>query len=124
MPRAYSEDLRIRLVRLVESGVSARHAAEVFGVSSSTAVKWIRRWRNEKSVAPNPARGHRRALLADHSDWLLKLVEKNADLTLEEIRKLLKKRGIHVSLWTIWIFLNRRHIKLKKMRRRVNPKRK
>ncbi len=45
MPRAYSQDLRDRVIQAVEGGCSAREAARVFGVSASTAVKWVQRWR-------------------------------------------------------------------------------
>jgi len=116
--RAYSEDLRIRVVRLVEGGTSVRAAAKIFGVSASTSANWVRRWRKEKSVAPNPVRGHRRALLTDHSDRLLKLAKSGSDLTLEEIRASLKKIGVNVSLWTIWSFFNRQNIRLKKKKKR------
>ena len=118
MSRAYSEDLRIRLVRYVESGMSARSAGKLFRVSASTAVKWMQRWRLEKSVAPNPVRGHRRALLEGHADWLLALIEDKSDLTLEEIRARLKKRGVRVSLWTVWSFYDRQEISFKKNRLR------
>jgi transposase len=116
MARAYSEDLRIRLVRYVEGGVSARSAAKVFGVSESSAIKWMQRWRRDKSVTPNPVRGHRRALLEGHADWLLELIEAKPDLTLEEIRTLLKKRGVRVSLWTVWSFYERSEMSFKKNR--------
>lgn len=114
MARAYSEDLRIRLVRLVESGTSARSAAKLFDVSASTAVKWMQRWRREKSVSPNPVRGHRHRLLDGQADWLLELIETKHDLTLAEIRLRLKKRGVRVSLWTVWSFYERQKISFKK----------
>jgi putative transposase len=119
VPQAYSKDLRKRLIRLVESGTSARAAAKVFSVSESTAIKWTKRWRAEKSIAPSPVRGHRRALLADRTDQLLKLVENNADLTLEEVRTHLRRSGVHVSLWTIWNFFKQRRVSLKKKRGRA-----
>src|SRR5271165_2028212 len=110
MARAYSQDLRIGLVRYVEGGVSARSAARVFGVSESSAIKWMQRWRREKSVASNPERGHRRRLLDGHTDWLLELIETQADITLDEIRARLRKRGVRVSLWTVWSFYDRHDI--------------
>jgi transposase len=116
MSRAYSEDLRIRLVQLVENGTSARSAAKLFKVSASTAVKWMQRWRRERSVAPNPVRGHRRPLLDHHADWLLELVATKPDMTLEEIRARLRKRGVVVSLWTIWSFYERSRMSFKKNR--------
>src|ERR1700682_4815540 len=116
MARAYSEDLRVRLVRLVESGASARSAAKLFKVSASTTIKWMQRWRREKSVAPNPVRGHRHRLLDGQADWLLELIETQHDLTLSEIRLRLKKRGVRVSLWTVWSFYERQKVSFKKNR--------
>ena len=114
MARPYSQDLRARLVRYVEGGVSARAAAKVFGVSESSAIKWMQRWRRQGSVAPDPVRGHRRQLLESQADWLLEAIEAKTDLTLEEIRAQLKKRGVHVSLWTVWSFYDRHDISFKK----------
>jgi transposase len=116
MTGAYSQDLRIRLVRYVESGVSARSAAKVFGVSESSAIKWMQRWRRQKSIAPNPVRGHRRRLLDSHADWLLEQIEIKTDITLAEIQARLKKRGVRVSLWTIWSFYDRHDFSFKKKR--------
>jgi transposase len=125
MARAYSQDFRFGLVRYVEGGVSARAAAKVFGVSESSAIKWMQRWRRQGSVAPDPVRGHRRQLLESHAVWLLEVIETKTDLTLEEIRALLKKRGVRVSLWTVWSFYDRHDISFKKkrLRQRTGPRR-
>jgi len=85
MSGAYSEDLRIRLVRAVRGGMSARAAARLFEVSESSGVKWAQRWRKTGSVKPSATRGHRRSPLDAHSAWLLGLIEAKPDLTLEEI---------------------------------------
>ena len=42
MPRAYSADMRARVIARVESGASRREAAEYYDVSASTAVIWVR----------------------------------------------------------------------------------
>lgn len=116
MSRAYSEDLRIRLVRHVENGASRRAAAKLFEVSPSIAVKWLQRWREKKSVAPSPVRGHRRAVLEPHTDWLLELVKAKPDITLWEISAELTKRNVHASLSTIWSFYERHDVSYKKKR--------
>jgi transposase len=44
MPKAYSGDLRVRVIEMVQAGASRREAAEEFSVAGSTAVKWLLRW--------------------------------------------------------------------------------
>ena len=44
MPKAYSGDLRIRVIEMVRAGASRREAAKVFSLADSTAVKWLQRW--------------------------------------------------------------------------------
>ncbi len=44
MPRAYSPDLRERVILVVETGEeTCRSAAQRFGVSASSAIKWVQR---------------------------------------------------------------------------------
>jgi transposase len=119
MPRAYSEDLRIRVIRAVEGGASSRGAADLFDVSASSAIKWMRRFRETGSVAAKSERGHRRSPLEDHGDWLLSLVEEQPDLTLEEIRHRLKQRGTAVGIGSVWRFFDRKGISFKKNRARL-----
>jgi transposase-like protein len=42
MPKAYSGDLRERVIEAVETGASRHEAAERFEVSVSSAIKWPR----------------------------------------------------------------------------------
>ena len=41
MTRAYSADLRERVIGSVTGGLSARSVAKVFAVSASSAIKWV-----------------------------------------------------------------------------------
>ena len=53
MGAAYSLDLRERVVASVEvDGLSRNKAAARFGVAISTAVLWVRRFRQTGSLAP------------------------------------------------------------------------
>ena len=42
MTRPLSDDLRRRVVRAVDDGMSRRGAAKRFGIGPSTAIKWVR----------------------------------------------------------------------------------
>ena len=65
MPKAYSRDLRERVITAVETGASRREAAERFEVSVASAVKWLQRWYQQRSAAPKPRGGR-------FSKWLFR----------------------------------------------------
>src|SRR5437764_385745 len=54
MPKAYSGDLRERVIEAVEMGASRHEAADRYEVGVSSAVKWLQRWQERKSAAPQP----------------------------------------------------------------------
>ncbi|MFC3358909.1 IS630 family transposase [Azotobacter chroococcum] len=108
MARAYSADLRRRVVDAAMGGLSARQAAERFDVGTATAIVWVRRFREGGELVAR-RQGKRRGLRLDpHADYLLGLLEQTPDLTLAELAATLEReRGIRVSLATVWTFLDR-----------------
>lgn len=50
MPRRYSVDLRERVVRPVEGGLSCRQTAKRFHVSVSFVIKLLQRWRGRSNL--------------------------------------------------------------------------
>ena len=50
MAKPYSQDLRDRVIGAVDSGISARAASRLFGISESTGIKWGSRWRHTGSI--------------------------------------------------------------------------
>jgi transposase len=86
MARGNSNDLRARAVAIVEDGESAREAGRLLNIGASTAIRWINRFTKTGSVAAKPGTGHSRSPLKQHEQWLLELVAKEPDLTLDEIR--------------------------------------
>src|SRR6516164_3115264 len=82
MPKAYSGEMRERVIAEVESGASRREAAEEFAVSASTAVIWVKCFRQTGRCAAKP-RGGSTSPLEKHADFLLGLIEKQPDLTLD-----------------------------------------
>ena len=92
MPRPYSTDLRERAVEAVESGASRREIAEIFKVGVSSVIRWCQRWSETGSVAPKRSGGSV-SPLEEHADWILALIAKQPDLTLEEILAAMAKQG-------------------------------
>src|SRR3974390_2139386 len=73
MPGPYSNDLRSRVVGAVESGgLSCHRAAERFGVAASTAINWVKRFRQTGSVSPGQIGGYKpRKIAGEHRAWLV-----------------------------------------------------
>ena len=113
MPRSYSGDLRERVIEAVESGASRRETAEHFEVSVSSAIKWVQRWHESKSAAPKP-RGGSVSPLEAVAEQILDLIAQQPDLTLVEAVTELRKRRIRTSRSSLWRFLDRHEITLKK----------
>jgi len=109
MGKGLSEDLRIRVIEAVEGGASRRAAAARFGVSVSSAVRWVREWRESRRTAPRQQGGDRLSGRVEaHADVLLAGIEAAPDRTLEDLRALLlRERGVRVSNSTVWRFCDR-----------------
>ena len=76
MARAYSPDMRGRVIARVESGGSRREAAEYYDVSASTAVIWVK-WSSVKNVSERgfyARRGVKTAVSKDQQQGAQKLL--------------------------------------------------
>ena len=122
MARPYSLDLRERVVEAIEGGMSRREAAEVFGISPSTAVKWMHRRRDSGSVAAGAMGGDRRSRLGGQRSFIEEQLDAVNDLTIEELRASLRERGVVVGYGTVWRFLAKENITLKKNRARIRAR--
>jgi transposase len=115
MSVAYSTDLRLRVIEAVEAGSSRRDAAESFGVSVSTAIRWLHEWLDGGRAEAKP-RGGSRSPLEKHATWLLALIEQQPDLTLEEVVAEMNKQRIRGSRTAVWRFFERHDVSFKKKR--------
>jgi transposase len=113
MPRAYSADMRTRVIARVESGASRREAAEHYEVSPSTAVIWVKCFR-ETGRCVAKARGGSISPLEDHAEFLLALIDEQPDLTLDEVVSAMRRHKVPGSRTAVWRFFQRRQITFKK----------
>lgn len=119
MAKPYSIDLRERVVSAVEEGgLTRRQAASRFGVGVSTAINWVRRFRETGSVAPGQIGGHKpKAIQGAHRDWLVERI-KEGDFTLRGLVAELAERGLKVDYRTMWNFVHAEKLSFKKNRGR------
>ena len=113
MPKPYGSDLRARVIGDVAAGASRREAAEHYGISPSVVVIWAQRFEATGSVAAKPSGGST-SPLERHAEFLLAVIAKQPDLTLDEIVAAMNKRGIKGSRTAVWRFFARRNISFKK----------
>src|ERR1700722_1925205 len=97
MARAYSLDLRERVVGAVAAGQSCRSVAKTFMVSVASVVKWSQRQRVVGSPAALKMGGHRPYLVARERDWVLARIAEKPDLTLRALLRELADRGLVAS---------------------------
>ena len=116
MARAYSQDLRDRVIdAVVDEGMARRDAADRFGVSVSSATLWVRIFRKDGRRSPLGTRGHRRSKVKPEGDWLLSLIASEPDLTLWELSaRLLAERGVKVDAGMLSRFFKCEGISYKK----------
>jgi transposase len=111
--RAYSKDLRERIVAAVERGdYPMRHLAHLFAVSVSFIVRLLQRKRRTGTVEPAPHAGGPTPKLDPAAHARLRaLVRDQPDATLAELRDRL---GVACSVTTVARALNRARITRKK----------
>ena len=114
MTRPLSNDLRERIVRAVEGGMSCNAAAKVYDVAVSVVVKLMQRWRETGSFAAKPMGGYRGHKLSEHTELVQQLVKAKPDITLSELRAKLKAHKIMVGQTSIFRFLNHLGLSYKK----------
>jgi transposase len=115
MSVAYSTDLRLRVIEAVEAGASRREAAERFGISVSSAIRWLHEWVEGGRAEAKP-RGGSCSPLEEHATWLLALITERPDLTLEEVVAAMGTQGIDGSRTAVWRFFERHDVSFKKKR--------
>jgi transposase len=119
MPRAYSVDLRERVLAAAqEEHLTQAALAARFRLSEQTVYNWLRRQREEGTVAPRPHGGGRTASVDDAgARILIALVRAANDRTLAELGDLYHGRtGVRVTRSALWRALERLGLGRKKSR--------
>lgn len=119
MAKALSVDLRRRVIEAVEAGMSRRSAAERFGVSAASAVRWHQQFKATGTVSPRKQGGDRRSKRIEaYGAFIVETITNQADITLAELQaRLSAQHDVHFAIGTLWRFFKRRRITFKKRRR-------
>jgi transposase len=100
--RAYSEDLRLKVLDAVDRGMPREEVARVFGISLPSIKRWLKRRRETGRVGAEPPPGPPAIKGAMLKEWLPGHLRANPDLTLEEHREAFEEAfGVKVSTATV-----------------------
>jgi transposase len=109
--RAYSMDLRVRVMADVDQGLTTKAAAEKYHVSRD----WVRKLKRFRRLTGSFAAREQRVSHATKLDQELprleQLVLERPDATLKELREAL---GVQVAIGTVWRALKRLQMTFKK----------
>src|SRR5208283_3094444 len=113
---ALSMDIREKVLRVIEGGMSRRRAAARFDIGPATAVRWAKRVEITGEAAPLKMGGdHRSQRIEAHADFILGQLKEKPDLTIMELREKIRERhGLSFGYGTVWRFLARHRITRKK----------
>ena len=122
MAAAYSMDLRDRVIKDADAGVSSKELAARYHVSRAWVDALKQRRRETGSITPRKQTKFRHRVLAGQADQLRALVTAQPDATLAELRDRLRTSA---ALATIWRELNQLDLTVKKNRHvaRRHPRR-
>ena len=114
MGAPYSLDLRERVVAAVAGGMSRAEAARRFEVSHSSAIRWTQRATATGSPGALPMGGKKPFALADEAEWIRARLAEKPDITGRELLAELIQRGVTVSYYGVWHFLDHIGLSFKK----------
>lgn len=114
--RAYSLDLRERIVAALEEGQTEKQVAARFGVSESTVTRYDRLSRNQQPLQAKKPPGSPFLLRPEQEAEFLALVATRSDWTLETLRHawqdnsgvLLSKSAVHEHLHRLKVTYKKR----------------
>ena len=82
--RAYSKDLRVKVLDAVDRGMPRAEVAKIFGISLPSIKRWLKRRRETGEVGAKVPTGPPAIKGVMLEEWLPDHLRSNPDLTLEE----------------------------------------
>lgn len=114
MAKALSEDLRSRVLKASDEGMSARQAAARFGVGISSAIRWIAHARVGERT-PRPQGWRRSSSFDAHEAFIVGLIEARKDITLDEmVERLAVEASVRIGRSALSVWLGKRGWTFKK----------
>ena len=102
MSNAYSEDLRQRIVRAVEGGMSQPDAARTFSVGLRSVQRYLHQWRTTRTLTARRSTGDTPAILPAQYPVLVAQLSAHPDARLaDHCATWEREQGVRVSVSTM-----------------------
>ena len=121
--RAYSQDLRDRVLRALERGDRPSAIAQRFEVSRMWVYPVQHRWLDEGLRSSLAMGGHRRSRIAHLQETIRGWIEVQPDLTLAQLSERLQDQGIEIKITALWHQLDKWGLSFKKTLHASEPQR-
>lgn len=112
---AYSNDLRERVVRMKQEGVSSLSIAKLLKVSTRTVDRYWSRLSATGTINPNKIGGYRISLLEAHKSTLKLWIKARPEITVDEITKRCREDlNLKIARVAVWKMLDKFGLSYKK----------
>jgi transposase len=113
--KAYSQDLREKIVSAMKEGLSRMEVARRFGVCRQTVTEYWNKYLLTGKVETAQIGGYRRSRLEGHDQTLLAWITEDKSLTLAEIQeRVLSALDIRIGITALWKRLGKLGLSYKK----------
>jgi Transposase and inactivated derivatives len=115
MPKAYSYDLRVRVVdSVVKDGLSCRESAQRYHLVPSTVIRWVSHYRHSGSYATRNRQTSPIGIQPYH-DCLVVYLNEDKNITLMQLcRRLDQEQGVRADPSMLSRYFHKRKITFKK----------
>ncbi|MEM9446133.1 MAG: IS630 transposase-related protein [Verrucomicrobiota bacterium] len=113
--KAYSRDIREKVIKALESGKSNREVAENFGISRKTVWEYSKRYKQRGEVYYKQHGGHRKSKFDPHKKQVVHWLKQKPEMTLKQLSlKLQKQCQVKLTLRTLHYHLKKMNFSYKK----------
>jgi len=111
--KPYGNEFRKRVITEIENGMSRRKAADHFRLGASTAIEWMKRYKDTGSYEASKMGGDRSSKLAGYKAFFLAMI-RQCDPTRREICLSLRIQNVYVCENTVGNYFKKHDISFKK----------
>lgn len=109
-----TEKQKYEIIILREQGEKINEIANKMNINRKAVMRWIDRYSRNNNVARKEGTGGKNKTSTKDDEYIIDIVKKNNNFSLKEIKNLIEKKNIFVSIATIYRILREHDFVYKK----------